>query len=118
MWSVGVITYMLLSSHRPFYNKKRKVMIDRIMRCDYTFAKDYWKPISSEAKDFIDHLLVLDPKVRYTAVKAQSHKWMHKEFKLEDRTGLTNSMLGRTYDNLEGFKNNLALKKLALNVVA
>merc|ERR1711935_221752 len=38
---------------------------------------------------------------------------MHKEFKLEDRTGLTNSMLGRTYDNLEGF-----MKKLALNVVA
>ena len=33
LWSAGVIIYMLLSSHRPFYSKKRKVMIDKIMRC-------------------------------------------------------------------------------------
>jgi hypothetical protein len=26
---------MLLSSHRPFYSKKRKIMIDKIMRCKY-----------------------------------------------------------------------------------
>jgi len=118
MWSVGVISYMLLSSHRPFYNKKRKVMIDRIMRCDYTFKKDYWTSVSGEAKDFIDHLLVLDPKHRYTAKKAQLHKWMQMEFKLEDRTQMTESMVGRTNTALHKYKNNLGLKKLALNVIA
>jgi calcium-dependent protein kinase len=117
MWSVGVITFMLLSSHRPFYNKKRKIMIDRIMRCDYTFKKDYWKPISDDAKDFIDHLLVLDPKVRYDASKAQKHKWLHKQFKMEDRAP-TESVTGRVADNLLMYSNNLSLKKLALNVIA
>lgn len=117
MWSVGVITYMLLSSHRPFYNKKRKVMIDRIMRCDYNFEKDYWNPISDEAKDFIDKLLVIDPKVRYNAQQALAHEWMHKEFKAEDRAP-TASMTGRVTNNLLAYKNNNLLKKLALNVIA
>jgi calcium-dependent protein kinase len=35
LWSCGVIIYMLLSSHRPFYSKKRKIMIDKIMRCEF-----------------------------------------------------------------------------------
>jgi calcium-dependent protein kinase len=117
MWSVGVITYMLLSSHRPFYNKKRKVMIDRIMRCDYTFEKDYWKPVSDEAKDFISHLLVLDPKVRYKAEQAQKHKWMHKEFKIEDRAP-TASVTEKVADNLMFYKDTAELKKIALNVIA
>ena len=38
LWSCGVIIYMLLSSHRPFYSKKRKVMIDKIMRCKYIIS--------------------------------------------------------------------------------
>eukprot|EP00537_Pseudo-nitzschia_pungens_P016388 CAMPEP_0172400830 /NCGR_PEP_ID=MMETSP1061-20121228/47757_1 /TAXON_ID=37318 /ORGANISM="Pseudo-nitzschia pungens, Strain cf. pungens" /LENGTH=564 /DNA_ID=CAMNT_0013134251 /DNA_START=305 /DNA_END=1999 /DNA_ORIENTATION=- len=117
MWSVGVISYMLLSSHRPFYNKKRKVMIDRIMRCDYSFEKDYWKPISSEAKDFIDHLLVIDPKIRFNAKMAQRHKWMHREFNAGDRAPNA-STTERVAENLLRYKNNSALKKLALNVIA
>jgi len=117
IWSVGVITYMLLSSHRPFYSKKRKIMIDKIMRCDYNFSKAYWNPISDEAKDFIDKLLVMDPKVRYNAKQAQAHKWMNKEFKLEDRAP-TESLTGRVRDILSAYKNNVPLKKLALNVIA
>ena len=117
MWSVGVISYMLLSSHRPFYHKKRAVMIDKIMRCDYNFRKDYWKPVSDEAKDFLTKLLVMDPKIRYDAKAAQAHEWMHKEFKLEDRAP-TESLTGRVNAVLSAYKNNVPLKKLALNVIA
>mmetsp|Transcript_10030 Transcript_10030/g.21008 ORF Transcript_10030/g.21008 Transcript_10030/m.21008 type:complete len:367 (-) Transcript_10030:334-1434(-) len=117
MWSVGVIVYMLLSSHRPFYSKQRKIMIDRIMRCDYSFRKKYWIPISDEAKDFIDQLLVLDPTKRNDAEMAQRHKWMDMEFKLEDRAP-TEALTGRVTAKLSGFKNNNRLKKLALNVIA
>jgi serine/threonine protein kinase len=117
MWAVGVITYMLLSSHRPFYSKKRPIMIDKIMRCDYNFTKEYWKPISDEAKDFIDKLLVMDPKVRYKANHSQAHAWMHKEFKIEDRAP-TESLTGRVNDILSAYRNNVPLKKLALNVIA
>jgi calcium-dependent protein kinase len=117
MWSFGVITYMLLSSHRPFYNKHRKIMIDRIMRCDYTFQKDYWLPISSEAKDFIRKLLVLDPKIRFNATQAQKHTWLSKEFKLADRAP-TESFRDAVADNLLVYKDTTELKKVALNIIA
>jgi calcium-dependent protein kinase len=117
MWSFGVITYMLLSSHRPFYNKRRKIMIDRIMRCDYTFEKEYWTPISSEAKDFISKLLVLDPKIRYNAFQAQQHEWLSKEFKLSDRVP-AESFQTAVADNLVVYKDTALLKKVALNIIA
>jgi calcium-dependent protein kinase len=117
LWSFGVITYMLLSSHRPFYNKRRNIMIDRIMRCDYTFEKDYWKPISSEAKDFISKLLVLDPKIRYNATQAQQHEWLSKEFKLADRIP-RESFQTAVADNLLVYKDTAQLKKVALNIIA
>jgi calcium-dependent protein kinase len=117
MWSFGVIVYMLLSSHRPFYNKRRNIMIDRIMRCDYTFEKDYWKPVSREAKDFISKLLVLDPKIRYDAAKAQQHEWLSKEFKLSDRIP-RDSFQSAVADNLLVYKDTAQLKKVALNIIA
>lgn len=117
MWSCGVITYMLLSSHRPFYNKKRQIMIDRIMRCDYTFEKDYWRPVSLEAKDFISHLLVLDPRARFTAEKAQKHIWLSKAFRLSSRAP-TAQMSELVAENLLVYKDTAQLKKIALNVIA
>lgn len=117
LWSCGVITYMLLSSHRPFYHKRRKVMIDRIMRCDYSFQKDYWKVISDEGKNFIDQLLVLDPKKRMDAGQALQHIWLSKEFPLSDRVPdeLTSDAVK---GNLCRYKNTSQLKKIALNVIA
>ncbi|CAJ1936173.1 unnamed protein product [Cylindrotheca closterium] len=117
LWSAGVIIYMLLSSHRPFYSKKRKVMIDKIMRCDYNFNKSYWDPISNEAKDMIDNLLVIDPKKRMDATKALKHVWLSKEFKLSDRKP-DQTTADAVQGNLMNYKDVHALKKIALNVIA
>lgn len=115
LWSCGVITYMLLSSHRPFYHKRRKVMIDRIMRAEYDFSKDYWKSTSDEAKDFINHLLVMDPDERMDAEKALNHVWMSKEFALSDRVP-DQSTTEAVQENLIHYKDTSQLKKIALNV--
>jgi calcium-dependent protein kinase len=115
LWSCGVITYMLLSSHRPFYHKRRKVMIDRIMRVEYSFDKDYWKPVSNEAKKFIDRLLVMDPKNRMDAGEALHHIWLSKEFPLSDRVP-DQSTADAVQENLIHYKDTSELKKIALNV--
>ena len=117
LWSCGVITYMLLSSHRPFYHKQRDIMIDRIMRADYSFEKAYWEPISSEAKDYIDKLLVLDPMQRMDAGQALEHVWLSKETHLLDTVPdpLTSEVVK---ENLINYKNTSQLTKIALNVIA
>ena len=44
------------------------------MQWNISFKKDYWNPVSDKAKEFIDHTLVLDPKVPFNAAKLGSTK--------------------------------------------
>ena len=115
LWSVGVMTYMLLSSHRPFYNKKRRVMIDNIMRADYNLKSVYWNPISDEAKDMVNNLLIVDPSKRMNASDALEHKWLSKEFNLSDRKPEA-SVDNAVKESLVSFRQTSELKKIALNV--
>ena len=117
LWSCGVITYMLLSSHRPFYHKRRDIMIDRIMRADYSFEKEYWEPISSEAKDYMAQLLVLDPTQRMDAGQALEHVWLSKASRPSEKVpGQLASEVVK--ENLVNYKNTSQLTKIALNVIA
>mgnify|MGYP001549049653 CR=1 FL=1 len=36
----------------------------------------HWKDVSAAAKDFIDHLLVVDDSVRISAIQALKHPWL------------------------------------------
>lgn len=115
LWSVGVMTYMLLSSHRPFYNKKRRVMIDNIMRGDYNLKSVHWNPISDEAKDMVNNLLVVDPNKRMNASQGLEHNWMSKEFNLSERKPDA-SVVEAVKESLVNFQHASELKKIALNV--
>jgi len=76
MWSIGVITYILLCGFPPFYNDQLPELFEQIMKADYDFPEDYWRDISQDAKDFISRLLVVDPKKRMTGKEALNHKWL------------------------------------------
>jgi len=76
MWSIGVITYILLCGFPPFYNDSLPELFEQIMKADYDFPEDYWKDISEDAKDFIRKLLVVDPKKRLSAKDALKHRWL------------------------------------------
>jgi len=76
MWSIGVITYILLCGFPPFYNEKLQLLFEQIMKADYDFPEDYWSDISNDAKDFIRKLLVVDPKKRMSGKEALKHRWL------------------------------------------
>lgn len=76
MWSIGVITYILLCGFPPFYNEKLQLLFEQIMKADYDFPEDYWSDISNDAKDFIRKLLVVDPTKRMTGKDALKHRWL------------------------------------------
>jgi calcium-dependent protein kinase len=117
LWSLGVITFMLLASQKPFHHKKKTILIDRIMRNDYAFEGEIWKSVSDESKDFITHLLVLDPQQRMDADTALKHKWLSKEYNLSDRRP-DEELMKQVENNLVAYKHASALKKVALNVIA
>jgi len=81
MWSVGVITYILLCGFPPFYSESVPEVFEQIMKAEYDYPEEYWDEISAEAKDFIDHLLVVDVAKRLAAEQALSHPWLRQSSK-------------------------------------
>ncbi|NWS77872.1 KCC4 kinase, partial [Crotophaga sulcirostris] len=77
MWSVGVITYILLCGFEPFFDPRGdQYMYSRILTCDYEFVSPWWDEVSLNAKDLVRKLIVLDPKKRLTVSQALEHPWV------------------------------------------
>lgn len=76
LWSIGVITYILLCGFPPFYGDTIPEMFEQIMSGKFDFPAEYWGSISNNAKDFISKLLVVDTKKRLTAQQALEHPWL------------------------------------------
>ncbi|XP_017599305.1 PREDICTED: calcium/calmodulin-dependent protein kinase type IV [Corvus brachyrhynchos] len=77
MWSVGVITYILLCGFEPFFDPRGdQYMYSRILTCDYEFVSPWWDEVSPNAKDLVRKLIVLDPQKRLTVYQALEHPWV------------------------------------------
>ncbi|XP_029413504.1 calcium/calmodulin-dependent protein kinase type IV [Nannospalax galili] len=54
MWSVGIITYILLCGFEPFYDERGdQFMFRRILNCEYYFISPWWDEVSLNAKDLV-----------------------------------------------------------------
>ncbi|XP_077988978.1 calcium/calmodulin-dependent protein kinase type IV-like [Glandiceps talaboti] len=77
MWSVGVITYILLCGFEPFYDERGdQHMFQKILRADFEFMSPWWDDISLNAKDLVSKLITLNPKRRLTVKQALQHPWV------------------------------------------
>ncbi|KAK2845560.1 hypothetical protein Q7C36_010414 [Tachysurus vachellii] len=105
MWSVGVITYILLSGASPFLGENKQETLANVSAVDYEFDEEYFSNTSSLAKDFIARLLIKDPKKRMTIQDSLQHPWI----KPKD----TQQALSRKESavNMEKFKKFAARRK-------
>mmetsp|Transcript_21627 Transcript_21627/g.20774 ORF Transcript_21627/g.20774 Transcript_21627/m.20774 type:complete len:352 (-) Transcript_21627:351-1406(-) len=76
MWSLGVITYILLGGYPPFIESNQKELFRKIRRGQYEFHVEYWGQVSSSAKDLISSLLAVKPEKRLTAEAALGGAWI------------------------------------------
>lgn len=74
LWSVGVITYVLLTGCFPFWDKNNAALYEKIRRVEYGWPSG--SEISAEAKDLIRHLIEKSPEKRFTAEQALQHPWV------------------------------------------
>lgn len=79
MWSIGVITYILLCGSRPFYARTESGIFRSVLRADPNFDDTPWPNISAEGKDFVKRLLNKDHRKRMTAAQALAHPWLRDE---------------------------------------
>lgn len=76
IWSIGVITYILLCGYPPFHDESQPVLFKKIRKGKYYFDSPYWDNVSTDAKEFISKMLIVDPKDRASAGELLAHKWI------------------------------------------
>ncbi|NWH86481.1 MYLK3 kinase, partial [Aegithalos caudatus] len=76
MWSVGVITYMLLSGLSPFLGETDAETMNYVVNCSWDFDAEAFEQLSEDAKDFISRLLVKEKSCRMSATQCLKHQWL------------------------------------------
>jgi len=99
IWSIGVITYILLCGFPPFYGNSDQQIFEKIMKADYDFPSPDWDDISDEAKEFISAILVLDFSTRPSASDCLLAPWL-------DNKGAQQRQL-RNLDSFRGGMNKI-----------
>lgn len=69
MWSIGVITYILLVGYPPFNSKNMKTIYEKIRLAKPEYYQSEWENVSKEALDFTNKLLQKDLRKRLTPAK-------------------------------------------------
>ncbi|XP_016656502.2 calcium/calmodulin-dependent protein kinase type 1 isoform X2 [Acyrthosiphon pisum] len=76
VWSIGVISYILLCGYPPFYDENDANLFAQILKGEFEFDSPYWDDISDSAKNFIRQLMCVDADKRYTCREALAHPWI------------------------------------------
>jgi Ca2+-binding EF-hand superfamily protein len=77
MWSLGALTFVMLSGQMPFRGKTDKEVAANALKAKFSFANSkVWDEVSESGKDFISKLLVKQPEKRLTVAQALQHEWL------------------------------------------
>ncbi|ETO03780.1 hypothetical protein RFI_33622, partial [Reticulomyxa filosa] len=82
LWTIGVITYVLVTGRPPFWGRENKEIIRKIIRGVVRFPTTI--KITLQCQDFIHRLLQKDPALRMSAKEALQHPWLTGQELKED----------------------------------
>jgi serine/threonine protein kinase len=105
MWSIGVITYILLSGASPFLGDSKQETFTNITNIDYSFDDEYFGHTSDLAKDFIRKLFVRDVRKRANIKDCLDHPWI-KPRRRQDEEERRHAQI-----NIEQFKSFIARRR-------
>ncbi|XP_045303899.1 death-associated protein kinase 2 isoform X4 [Leopardus geoffroyi] len=114
MWSIGVITYILLSGASPFLGDTKQETLANITAVSYDFDEEFFSQTSELAKDFIRKLLVKETRKRLTIEEALRHPWITP---VDNQQALVRR---ESAVNLENFKKQYVRRrwKLSFSIVS
>jgi calcium-dependent protein kinase len=84
MWSLGVLTFILLAGYMPFKGSEQE-QADAILKCNYKWDTGKWLHVSPQGIAFTKGLLCLEPSSRLTAEMSLKHPWIKRRLKHKGR---------------------------------
>ncbi|XP_078536545.1 serine/threonine-protein kinase 17B [Lissotriton helveticus] len=79
LWSIGVISYMLLTGESPFLGADKQETYLNVSQVNVDYPEETFASVSELAVDFMKTLLVRNPEDRATAEACLSHSWLRQE---------------------------------------
>jgi len=84
IWSIGVITYILLCGFPPFYGNTDAQIFEKILKAQFDYPSPDWDNVSPDAKEFVSAILTLDAQARPTAADCLEAPWLLKHKKSDE----------------------------------
>ena len=114
LWSVGIITYLLIVGDVPFRGKNNNDIFNKIIHENINFNSNKWKNYSKEAKNFVKLLLQKDFNKRPSAKEALNHNWFISIFNKINKSILIEPNI---FIALKNYKPCNILKKLVYKYI-
>ena len=109
IWSIGVLTYIMLCGEPPFKGKSNNEIFMKIIKEPIKFNPYKWNNLSENSKNFIKNLLNKDPNKRPTAMEALGHSWFNS-IEISSPKNITQDIL----NNIKNFRIKQQFKKIVL----
>ena len=116
-WSLGVVTYVLLSGNPPFFGENNKDIFMKVMKGKYFFTGPEWKHVSKQAKDFISKLICVDVNKRMGSEHALNHPWLNSNVLENDFNEGKKVIEPKIINLIKNFRGASVLKKEAMRII-
>ena len=113
VWSVGVISFILLCGYPPFSGNSDPIIFAKVKKGTFEFKSPEWDGTSCGCKNLITQMLSMDAFCRPAAAELLQHPWLN--FKAQVSAG---PICKNLMSKLKGFQAATKLKKVALAVLA
>jgi calcium-dependent protein kinase len=114
VWSIGALTYIMLSGEPPFNGNSNNEIFHKIINNEISFNKEKWKNVSSNAKDFIKRCLNKNPSNRLSTINAIDHSWF---VSIHEQVHSSDNLDGEILQNLRNFTSPQKFKKMVLVII-
>lgn len=116
LWSLGCITYHLITGSPAFEAESDAETIQRLRAAKYSWPPG--KKVSREAKEFVYNLLKVDPEKRWSVKEALASTWIRSNIQARKSAEVPSDVLQKTLHSMREYCKLTPLKKTALIALA
>jgi len=114
LWSMGVLTYVMLCGKPPFWGTESQHL--RNAKAEkYPMTGSPWDIISKEGKEFVRNLLKADPSKRMPIGQCVKHPWLTEAGNLKH---VSTEDSAKILNNLKQFSNGSTFSRMCITAVA